>query len=519
MVMGVGFVGAVMAAIVADSVDKKTGKPEQVRHRLPAAQPAQLLEDPAAQPRRVAGQGRGSRGRPDDRPLRARRRRRSPPPTTATASSWPTAWWWTCSATTPSTTWATCAPARPRWPPWRRPCGPSARRSRRDCLVLIETTVAPGHDRVRRLADHEEGLRGARHRRASRCWRTASSASCRAASTSPSIRDFWRVCSGCNAEARERVVKFLREVLNTEKFPLTVMDRPIESRDDEDRRELLPRHDPRVPQRVEPLRRAQRRGPDQGDQGHQDAADAQQHHLPRPGHRRLLPAQGRRPGLLGLQAHPRLRGRRHVFKITPTAIDINDTRGAARGRARRATRCATWAATSPAPTCCSAAPATARTWATRATAARSWSSASSPRWAPRCASTTRTSSTGTSWRARTTTRRPAILGALLPQPGRARRTCACRRTWPARCKGAEAVVLAVPHEPYLELDPDEVVQMGRRAARRDRLLRHPRRRQDPPLLRARLRGEGPRPRPHPADQGRGAEGVVTRRSALRPGGP
>lgn len=44
-----------------------------------------------------------------------------------------------------------------------------------------------------------------------------------------SIRDFWRVCSGCNAEAKERVEKFLREVLNTSEYPLTVMDRPIES--------------------------------------------------------------------------------------------------------------------------------------------------------------------------------------------------------------------------------------------------------------------------------------------------
>ncbi len=44
-----------------------------------------------------------------------------------------------------------------------------------------------------------------------------------------SIRDFWRVCSGCNEEATERVVKFLNEVLNTKDFPLTVMDRPIES--------------------------------------------------------------------------------------------------------------------------------------------------------------------------------------------------------------------------------------------------------------------------------------------------
>jgi len=44
-----------------------------------------------------------------------------------------------------------------------------------------------------------------------------------------SIRDFWRVCSGVNDEAKRRVVKFLKEVLNTEKYPLTVLDRPIES--------------------------------------------------------------------------------------------------------------------------------------------------------------------------------------------------------------------------------------------------------------------------------------------------
>ena len=48
VVMGVGFVGAVMAAIVADTVDKK-GQARQVRHRVPTAQPAQLLEDPDAQ--------------------------------------------------------------------------------------------------------------------------------------------------------------------------------------------------------------------------------------------------------------------------------------------------------------------------------------------------------------------------------------------------------------------------------------------------------------------------------------
>jgi UDP-N-acetyl-D-glucosamine dehydrogenase len=44
-----------------------------------------------------------------------------------------------------------------------------------------------------------------------------------------SVRDFWRVCSGVNKEATEKVSAFLKSVLNTEKFPLTVLDRPIES--------------------------------------------------------------------------------------------------------------------------------------------------------------------------------------------------------------------------------------------------------------------------------------------------
>ena len=44
-----------------------------------------------------------------------------------------------------------------------------------------------------------------------------------------SIRDFWRVCSGINETARERVTKFLTQILNVDEFPLTVLDRPIES--------------------------------------------------------------------------------------------------------------------------------------------------------------------------------------------------------------------------------------------------------------------------------------------------
>ena len=97
-----------------------------------------------------------------------------------------------------------------------------------DTLVLIETTVAPGtteqvaypimkkvfrkrgiqSDPV--LAHSFERVMPGKHYVAS-------------------IRDFWRVCSGINNEATHRVVKFLNEVINTDDYPLTVLDRPIES--------------------------------------------------------------------------------------------------------------------------------------------------------------------------------------------------------------------------------------------------------------------------------------------------
>jgi len=44
-----------------------------------------------------------------------------------------------------------------------------------------------------------------------------------------SVRDFWRVCSGINKKSRERVATFLSEILNVDEYPLTVLDRPIES--------------------------------------------------------------------------------------------------------------------------------------------------------------------------------------------------------------------------------------------------------------------------------------------------
>ncbi len=44
-----------------------------------------------------------------------------------------------------------------------------------------------------------------------------------------SIRNFWRVCSGINSESTHKVVKFLSEVIDTVNHPLTVLERPMES--------------------------------------------------------------------------------------------------------------------------------------------------------------------------------------------------------------------------------------------------------------------------------------------------
>jgi len=97
-----------------------------------------------------------------------------------------------------------------------------------DCLVLIETTVAPGTTEfvawpiLKKAFDNRdfnsEPILAHSFERVMPGRNYVAS-----------IRDFWRVCSGCNEEARDRVEKFLREVLNTKDYPLTVMDRPIES--------------------------------------------------------------------------------------------------------------------------------------------------------------------------------------------------------------------------------------------------------------------------------------------------
>ncbi|MBM4338947.1 MAG: GDP-mannose dehydrogenase [Deltaproteobacteria bacterium] len=139
-----------------------------------------------------------------------------------------------------------------------------------------------------------------------------------------SIRDFWRVCSGINEESTHRVVKFLKDVLNTEKFPLSVLDRPIESEtakiiENSFRATLLAFMD-------EWSLFAERNGV--------DLIKVINAIKVRPTHSNIIfPGPGiggyclPKDGGLGVWAYRHIHGfEDDIFKITPKAIDINDTR-------------------------------------------------------------------------------------------------------------------------------------------------------------------------------------------------
>lgn len=100
---------------------------------------------------------------------------------------------------------------------------------RPDCMVLIETTVPPGTTEyvaypIIKKAFEKRGINDEEPLLAHSFERVMPGRD-----YVSSIRDFWRVCSGINERARTKVTKFLSDVLNTEEYPLTVLDRPIES--------------------------------------------------------------------------------------------------------------------------------------------------------------------------------------------------------------------------------------------------------------------------------------------------
>ena len=227
VVMGVGFVGAVMAAIVADTVDKKTGKPAKfvIGCQRPSTRSYWKI------PLLNRGQSPVKSEDPQVDPMIARCVLEKK---TLTATY-----------TSECLSLADCVVVDVQCDYTKHDLGHMrsgeaemsaleatmrtiGEKVRPECLVLIETTVAPGTTEfvaypIMRRAFQSRGivsppLLAHSFERVMPGREYVSS-----------IRDFWRVCSGCNPEARQRVVRFLHEVLNTEDYPLTVMDRPIES--------------------------------------------------------------------------------------------------------------------------------------------------------------------------------------------------------------------------------------------------------------------------------------------------
>ena len=192
-----------------------------------------------------------------------------------------------------------------------------------DTLVLIETTVAPGTTEqvaypIMRKVFQKRGIM--KPPLLSHSFERVMPGKKYVAS----IRDFWRVCSGINEEATKRVVKFLEEVINTKEYPLTVLSRPIESEttkivENSFRATILAFLD-------EWSLFAERNGV--------DLIKVLEAIKVRPTHSNIIfPGPGiggyclPKDGGLGVWAYRHIHGfEDNIFKITPLAIDINDTR-------------------------------------------------------------------------------------------------------------------------------------------------------------------------------------------------
>ena len=97
------------------------------------------------------------------------------------------------------------------------------------CLVLIETTVPPGTTEFIAYPLIKNGFERRGLKEAEPLIAHSFERVMPGRDYVSSIRDFWRVCSGINPASRERARKFLSDVINVKKYPLTVLDRPIES--------------------------------------------------------------------------------------------------------------------------------------------------------------------------------------------------------------------------------------------------------------------------------------------------
>jgi nucleotide sugar dehydrogenase len=227
VVMGVGFVGAVMAAIIADTVDKKTGKPSKfvIGCQRPSTRSYWKI------PMLNEGRSPVKAEDPEVDPM-IKRCVLEKKTLIATYNS-------NCLKL------ADCVVVDVQCDYSKQELGNMrtgvvemaaleatmktiADRVQANCLTLIETTVAPGTTEFIAWPIMKKAF-AARGIKSEPLLAHSFERVMPGKNYVSSIRDFWRVCSGCNEEARKRVEKFLHEVLNTKDFPLTVMDRPIES--------------------------------------------------------------------------------------------------------------------------------------------------------------------------------------------------------------------------------------------------------------------------------------------------
>jgi UDP-N-acetyl-D-glucosamine dehydrogenase len=322
VVMGVGFVGAVMAGVVADSVDKKTKKPNKfvIGVQRPSVRSYWKI------PYLNLGIAPVEAEDPEVAPLIARCVKEKK---TLIATYTENA---LCLADVVvvdvqcdyfKETLGNCRQGHAEIKALEDSLNIIGEKINPDCLVLIETTVPPGTTEyvaypIIKKAFEKRGIK--EEPLLSHSYERVMPGREYVAS----IRDFWRVCSGINEESRKRVTKFLSEVLNVEKFPLTVLDRPVESEtckiiENSYRATILAFLN-------EWSIFAERNGV--------DLIKVIQAIKVRPTHSNMIfPGPGiggyclPKDGGLGVWSYHHLMGfEDDIFKITPLAIDINDTR-------------------------------------------------------------------------------------------------------------------------------------------------------------------------------------------------
>jgi UDP-N-acetyl-D-glucosamine dehydrogenase len=323
VVMGLGFVGAVMAGVVADSVDKKTGKPKKFVIGMQRPSPRSFWKIPLFN----RGISPVKAEDPEVAPLieRCVTQKKSLVATyTYDALKLADVLVVDVQCDFLKEELGNLRSGRADISALEESFKIIGEKIAPDCLVLIETTVPPGTTEYvayplikkafKKRGLEQEPLLAHSFERVMP-----------GRDYVKSVRDFWRVCSGLNEESQKRVVRFLSEVLNVEKYPLTVLDRPLESEtckivENSYRATILAFLD-------EWSLFAETNGV--------DLIKVISAIKVRPTHSNIIfPGPGiggyclPKDGGLGLWSYKHLLGfESDIFKITPQAININDTRG------------------------------------------------------------------------------------------------------------------------------------------------------------------------------------------------